>query len=320
MTTRVFDVDRGELVEATLAGIDVENARTTVWIDLLSPRRDDLAAIGRRFAFHDLAIEDALKRKQRPKTDFYTDHVFVVLYALEPERDSVDISAHEVSMFAGKEIVVTIHTEEIPELEFAARRWREHCGTRLEKSSATLVYTIVDSIVDGYFPCMDRIAEEIDTLETSLFNGTDTDNLQQIFRMKRSLLDIRRVVAPSRDVFNAFTRWELPALGEESVYYFQDVYDHVIRVTDQIDAQREVLASAIDVHLSLVSNRMNQTVRTLTAASIVLMSLALIAGVYGMNFDNMPELRWEYGYVITLGIMAAIGSGLALVFRRLGWW
>jgi magnesium transporter len=112
----------------------------------------------------------------------------------------------------------------------------------------------------------------------------------------------------------------MPALGEESIYYFQDVYDHVIRVTDQIDAYRDVLASAIDIHLSVVSNRMNQTVRTLTAASIVLMSLALIAGIYGMNFANMPELRWHFGYFGALGLMAVVGTTLVLYFKKLQWW
>lgn len=319
MTTRVFDVGRGALVPAELSVVDTEGAKAPVWVDLHSPCRDEVVALGHRFGFHELAIEDALKRRQRPKTDFYADHVFVVLYALEAD-DSANIRAHEIGMFASRAIVVTIHTEDIPELEHAARRWAEHCATELDDSTATLVYTLVDSVVDGYFPCMDRIAEEVDALETSMFDGDDAENLQRIFRMKRELLDIRRVVAPSRDVLNAFTRWELPALGEESVFYFQDVYDHVIRVTDQIDAQREVLASAVEIHLSLVSNRMNQTVRTLTAASIVLMSLALIAGIYGMNFEHMPELGWNFGYPLALGLMAVIGGALALLFRKLQWW
>jgi magnesium transporter len=131
---------------------------------------------------------------------------------------------------------------------------------------------------------------------------------------------MRRVVSPTRDVMNVFIRRELPVFGDDSFFYFQDVYDHVIRVTDAIDADRDILASAIDVHLSLLSNEMNQTVRTLTAASILLMSLALIAGIYGMNFEHMPELTWRYGYFIVLGIMLIIGGMLAWVFRRLGWW
>jgi magnesium transporter len=144
--------------------------------------------------------------------------------------------------------------------------------------------------------------------------------LQAIFLLRQKLLALRRIVAPTRDVFNALTRRELPIFGEGTLYYFQDVYDHVIRVTDAIDADRDMLASALDVHLSVAANRMNQTVRTLTAASIVLMSLALVAGVYGMNFERMPELEWRYGYLFALGTMALIGGSLALLFKRLEWW
>jgi magnesium transporter len=320
MTTSVYNVSQRALVHASVSEVAAGTEDTTVWIDLFNPRRDEIIELGQRFGFHELAVEDALKRRQRPKADFYTDHAFVVLYALEPDPDSAEVRSHEISMFAGKGVVVTIHTEEVPEIEVAAHRWGEHCASRSQQTSAMLVYTLVDSIVDGYFPCMDRIAEEIDALETSMFDDTDTHTLQQIFRLKRALLDLRRVVAPARDVFNAFTRWELPALGEDSVYYFQDVYDHVIRVTDQIDAQRDVLASAIDVHLSLVSNRMNQTVRTLTAASIVLMSLALIAGIYGMNLHLTPSPNESFGFWFALGLMAVIGGGLALLFRKLEWW
>lgn len=298
----------------------LEVTGTPLWLDLIAPHRDEVLSIGRRFAFHQLAIEDALKRRQRPKADFYEHHVFIVLYALFPDMVEHNVEAREVSLFAGRGFVVTLHSEELPEIHEAALRWKEHCGDNPGPSSAMLVYTIADTIVDGYFPCMDQIAEEIDDLETAMFAGDNADSLERIFRMKRSLIDLRRVVAPARDVFNAFTRRELPALGSETIYYFQDVYDHVIRATDQIDAHRDVLASAIDVHLTLVSNRMNQTVRTLTAASIVLMSLALIAGVYGMNFEHMPELRWQYGYAAALMLMAIVGGSLTWLFKRLGWW
>jgi magnesium transporter len=168
---------------------------------------------------------------------------------------------------------------------------------------------------------MDVLAEDIEDMEMRMFaDHQDGDTLQEIFRLKRGLLDLRRVIAPTRDVFNVFVRRELPFFGEESVFYFQDVYDHIIRITDTIDADRDVLSSAIDVHLSLASNRMNQTVRTLTVASIILMSVTLVAGIYGMNFVNIPELRWHYGYFIALLAMLAIGGGELAFFRRINWW
>lgn len=320
MTVRIFDQRSRAFKPVSVPAINLKDTPSAVWIDLMAPRNEEIREIGEKFGFHQLAIEDAQKRRQRPKTDFYSDHVFVVFYAIEPTLDGSTVRSHEIGMFARSDLVVTIRAEEIPELDTAGQRWSDHCDDKDDDHAGMLVYTIVDSVVDGYFPCMDGIAEDIDALESSLFDSVDGDSLQRIFVLKRSLLDLRRVIAPSRDVFNAFTRWELPALGQESVYYFQDVYDHVIRVTDQIDAYRDVLASAIDIHLSVVSNRMNQTVRTLTAASIVLMSLALIAGIYGMNFEYIPELRWHFGYFGALGIMAVLGSTLVIYFRKLGWW
>ncbi|MGH9175987.1 MAG: magnesium/cobalt transporter CorA, partial [Vicinamibacterales bacterium] len=280
----------------------------------------EIEEIGRRYDFHGLALEDARKRQQRPKIDTYAEHLFIVLYALDPPDESQRPPARELAIFVTTSVVVTVHRHDIEELDTAAHRWAEHRNGGLLDSAAMLVYTIADSIVDGYFPCLDEFGEQIETLENAMFERGDAETLEQVFRLKRQLLEMRRVVAPTRDVFNAFTRRELPTLGEQSFVYFQDVYDHVIRITDTIDAYRDILSSVIDVHLTLVSNRLNQTVRTLTVVSIVLMSLSLMAGIYGMNFEHMPELTWRYGYFAVLGLMVTIGVSLALMFRRIGWW
>ena len=287
------------------------------WIDVVDPSREEIRRLGELFGFHPLALEDVLKGQQRPKVDIYEDYFFVVVYALDPAGSD---RRWEIAIFVKRELVVTVRERGVPAFETAIRRFSEHCKEQRSPTSTMLLYTIADSIVDDYFPCMDAIAEEIDQLETGMFDSPDRDELRAIFRMRQRLLAMRRVVSPAREVFNALIRRELPLLGEQSLYYFQDVYDHVIRVTDAIDADRDMLASALDVHLSLAANRMNQTVRTLTAASILLMSLALVAGIYGMNFEVMPELEWRYGYLFALGIMAAIGGALALLFRRLRWW
>jgi magnesium transporter len=253
--------------------------------------------------------------------DVYGDHIFAVMYALRPQSDRRPPVPHEVALFANDHVVVTVRTEEIEELNVAAGRWAERRTAHDDKVSSMLVYTIADSLVDGYFPCMDALAEDIEDLEMRMFaDQRDSSTLEEIFRLKRGLLESRRVIAPTRDVFNVFVRRELPFFGEESVFYFQDVYDHVIRITDTIDADRDVLSSAIDVHLSLASNRMNQTVRTLTVASIILMSMTLVAGIYGMNFRYIPELRWHYGYFIALTAMAVIGGGELAFFRKINWW
>jgi magnesium transporter len=321
MSLRLFDssTDRG-FRHTTLADIPSEIESGVIWIDAMGATAAEIESIGERFEFHPLAIEDARKRQQRPKVDSYGNHHFVVIYALDPPDESQQRPTREISMFINPQVVVTIHRHDIEELDEAARRWAEHCHRGMPESTGMITYTICDSVVDGYFDCLDEYGERIEDLERQMFDSADNEALEQVFRLKRQLLEIRRVVAPTRDVFNAFTRRELPALGDQMLAYFQDVYDHVIRTTDTIDAYRDILSTVIDVHLTVVSNRLNQTVRTLTVASIILMSLALIAGIYGMNFKHMPELEWQYGYPLSLLMMVAVGGVLAFAFRRFGWW
>lgn len=318
---QVFDAtEQPSFHTVPLAEVQPDGAGSVTWIDLRAPSRDDLHAVGERFQFHPLAVEDAVKRRQRPKLDVYQNHLFFVLYALEFLADRRELDTQELAVFVTESVIVTVHAEELTALRNAERRWGEHCRARQRMSVGMLVYTIADAVVDTYFPCMDEIAEDIDDLEARMFSDPGHDVLQDIFALKRSLLDLRRIVAPTREVFNSFTRRELAIFGEDVVIYFQDVYDHVIRITDAIDADRDVLSSAVDVQLSVQSNRMNQTVRTLTAASIVLMSMTLIAGIYGMNFRHMPELGWRYGYFMTLAAILLVGLVVAWVFRRLRWW
>ena len=320
MGLRVFETTPGRgFRHATVGDIPRNDCGKLSWVDAMGATASEIEAIGELYDFHPLAVEDARKRQQRPKIDVYGDHLFVVLYALDPPDDTQRQLARELSMFITPHVIVTVHRHDIDELDDAARRWAEHCQESLPETAAMLAYTISDSIVDGYFPCLDQFGDQIEDLERAMFDNGSTETLEQVFRMKRQLLEIRRVIAPTRDVFNAFTRRELPAMGEGSLAYYQDVYDHVIRTTDTIDAYRDILSSVIDVHLTLVSNRLNQTVRTLTVASIILMSLALIAGIYGMNFHLTPSGDWAYGFEFAIGSMVVVGLVLVAAFKRMGW-
>lgn len=318
MPITVFNASRGGGFQpADLGDLHPSHGDGLRWLDVVSPTQVELHQLSALFNLHPLAVEDIQKGNQRPKVDVYDDYLLVVLYALDPRGSS---RSWEVAIIVRADSVVTVREAEVPAFGTAVRRFIEHCNDRVETTAAMLLYTIADSLVDDYFPCLDAVAEEIDQLEEGMLDEPGQDDLRSIFRLRQKLLTMRRIVAPTRDVFNALTRRELPVFGEGSLYYFQDVYDHVIRVTDAIDADRDMLASALDVHLSVAANRMNQTVRTLTAASIVLMSLALVAGIYGMNFERMPELGWRFGYLFALGTMVLIGGSLALLFKRLGWW
>jgi magnesium transporter len=183
-----------------------------------------------------------------------------------------------------------------------------------------LVYRLVDATVDGYFPAVDSVAERSEDIEERMFSAASGPRtLQEIFALKKDLLHLRKVTAPSRDVLNVLLRRDLGLCGWEYVPYFQDVYDHTVRVIDSLDTYQDLLSSAVDIYLSLVSNNVNQAVKTMTAITAILMVLALIAGIYGMNFQDMPELRWPFGYAWALGLMATSAVGLWLLFRRIRW-
>lgn len=288
-----------------------------LWLDLDSPGEDDRALLREALGFHPLALEDAFRARERPKLDIYPDHYFIVFYALA--YDPADgLRRTPVHFFVGPRYLVTVHPEAVPEIEEVAARWggREPLGP---VAPGSLVYALLDALLDRYFPILDRIAEEVEAIEERLFGGSDGRLIEGIFRMRKALLELRRVVAPEREVINLLLRRELPVFRAEDMVYFQDLYDRLVRLTESIDLYRDMLSGALESYLSLQSNRLNEIVKVLTIASIILMADALVAGIYGMNFRYMPELEWPWGYPMALLLMAGVSVGLALFFRRRGW-
>ncbi len=311
----VFDTPR----EAVL---DLEDIRRhpdkTLWLDLVAPNEEDIRVLRDEFRFHPLAIEDATRGEQRPKVDSYEDYYFVVFYNLGVAERGGEILREPLYLFIGRNYLVTIHANPIPQIQETLRRWRDP-NAALGQDVGALIYALLDAIVDDYFPLMDDIAERVEDLEQHIFEKFDEEALTKIFHLKKELLAIRRVVAPERDVLNVMLRRDIRVFGDDDVTYLQDVYDHIVRVIDNLDTYRDLLSSALDSFLSVQSNRLNQVVKVLTITSIILMSATLVAGVYGMNFEHMPELAWRYGYAWALGLMVVISGGLVLWFRHIKW-
>lgn len=288
-----------------------------LWIDVTDPRPEEMERIGREFGLHPLALEDAIRQHQRPKIDLYDGFMYIVFYALDLEDGRP--RRRELSIFVGKRWVVSAHDGNLEVVAETARRWAEHSFDNGSPDSGLLVYALLDSVVDGYFPVVDAIAERTEDLEAAVFAGGDAAIQADIFALKKDLLAVRRVVGPERDVMNVLIRRDAPLFSQKEVTYFQDVYDHLLRITDAIDLYRDLLSSALDASLSMSSFRLNDTVKRMTSGSIILMSMTLVAGVYGMNFAYMPELDWRFGYPMALGLMAAVGGGIAWCFHRIDW-
>jgi len=293
---------------------------TLVWLDIASPTDADLALLRDEFDLHPLAIEDLEKRRQRPKVDTYAEQHVVVTYevlpAVTPDR-AFDLG--ELHLFAGAGYVVSVRWHESPAIADIEARFRQRADA-VAATPGALVYSILDAVVDGYFPLLDRISERIEDLEDLILEGgRGHDTLRSILDLKRALLELRRNLSPQRDVANAMLRRDLALVDEASAPYFQDLYDHLVRVLDQLDLQRDLLASALEANLSVTSNNLNAVMKRLTAFTVIIMVPTLIAGIYGQNFHFMPELSWPLGYPFSLGVMAVAMIAVAALFRHNDW-
>jgi len=300
--------------------IPTDASAPLVWIDVSAPGEAEAVFLQERLGFHPLAVEDTVRGRQRPKLDRYPGYFFLVFYAAAVNPDRGRMALHEVHIFIGRRYIVTVHDHEISPFHEVLVRWRAN-RTGFTTVGA-IAHAIVDTIVDGYFPVLDHFADRVDDLEGRIYatNGTSGNSgLEEILGMRRELTTLRRVLGPEREVLGTLVRRDLTFLSPELLLYFQDVYDHAIRVVEETEALRDRLGMVIDAHMSVSSNQLNVTMRLMAAWSIILMAMAWIAGVYGMNFSRMPELQWRFGYEWALALMATVGAGLFLYFRRKRW-
>lgn len=290
-----------------------------VWIDLQEPSTEELEEVGRLYGLHHLELEDCLHEGQRPKLESYEDHVFIVMHhpTYDPHRHKVRLQ--ELHMFVGMNFVITSHKQPMAALGVVRERWREAEETRTE-GAAFLAYLISDTLVDDYFPVLDKLGDRLSGLDELVFRESQgKDPLHVAFHFKRQLLYLRRVVGPTRDAFVWLVRREQPLITRAASLHFQDVYDHLIRVADTLDLYRDLAGSVQEVYLTMVANKTNLSMKRLTAFTITLMSVTLVSSIYGMNFRYMPELGWPMGYAWALGIMAVLGLGSLGIFKLRGY-
>jgi magnesium transporter len=300
---------------------EVKNTPNMIlWLDLQSPTEEELVRLGKEFELHPLAIEDASHEHQRPKLEEYGQFYFVVFYTVSLNKENQELHTSEIDMFLGENYLITVHDKALRELEEVEQRWTRNVK-QLEWGIGVLLYTMLDTIVDRYFPIVDELVDQVEELEDHLFAR---DILQirfteQLLQLKKQFLTLRRIATPERDVLNVLTNRDNPLFDEHTVIYFRDVYDHITRVADTVDLYRDQVSTTMDANLSLASNDLNKVMRTLTGASIILMVDSLLAGIWGMNFVNIPELHLQYGYFGALTLMAMVSILLILFFKHLKW-
>jgi len=290
-----------------------------VWIGLHDPSPELLKQIQHEFCLHDLAVEDAQLAHQRPKLEQYGDSIFVVLRPAILSEDKQHVELGETHLFVGPRYIVSIRHGNTP--SYVAVRTRcESTPPALAKGPGYVLYALVDFIVDQYFPVLDTLGDQLERLEDEIFSDEfDRHTVQQIYDLKRNLVEVKRAVSPLVDVCNRLVRFDMPLIPEDTRPYFRDVYDHAIRINEQVDTLRELLTSALEAHLSLTAVAQNDAMKKLAGWAAIIGVPTMVAGVYGMNFKFMPELEWRYGYPVVVTCMAGMCVYLYYRFKRSGW-
>ncbi|MGE7764300.1 magnesium/cobalt transporter CorA [Peribacillus sp. NPDC096540] len=284
------------------------------WVDFSNPTEKEIELLSSHFHFHPLAIEDCLDDfNQRPKMDFYEEYQFIVIDALRQQ----DFRAVELDMFVGEKWLITFHKEELLELETV---WQEiHQNNMIKQGPFFLMHRLIDRIVDEFFLPVYKMESELGSIEDNTENETITDLMDQLFDLRTDMSKLRRTILPMRDLLYRMISSERLNYLKDQHLYFNDVYDHLLKLTEMLESYRDFSSDIRDSYLSVNSNNMNSTMMTLTVITTIFMPLTFIVGVYGMNFQYMPELNWHYGYFLILGMMGGIALMMFLYFVKKGW-
>jgi magnesium transporter len=303
--------------ETVAQAID-DDGRCFGWVGLHDPSAEEMSRVQELFDLHPLAVEDSLKPHQRPKVERFGESIVVVLRTLWYVDEGDAVETGQISVFVGERYVVTVRHGEGAPLT-TARHELEERASILGHGPAAVLWAICDSVVDGYETVAEAVEVDVDEVEASVFSPERTSDAERIYTLKREVLEMLRAIVPLREPIGSFARAEIPLISAEAAPFFGDVADHVNRVADQTEGLDVLLSSALGAHLARVSVQQNDDMRRITAWVAIAAVPTALAGIYGMNFDNMPELRWYYGYFACLALMATVCSVMYAGFRRAGW-
>ncbi len=319
-----FDYTKETITENVLTNIeDVKAHKETdsvTWINIDGLNAiTEIEKIGKQYELHPLVLEDIVNTTQRPKIDEYDDYLFVVLKMLYYDNDE-NIVIEQVSFILGKNYVLSFQESEGDVFDTVRERIRHGNGRIRGLKSDYLLYALIDAVVDNYFSIIETLGNKIEDLETDLFEGNAKEDISiDIQQLKREILKVRRAIFPLREIINRIDKGEHPLIYKRTITYYRDIYDHLIQVSENIDIYREMIWSLMDMYMTTISNRMNEVMKVLTIISTIFIPLTFLAGLYGMNFEYIPELQYRYGYFVLLGVMFIMFLGLLYYFKRKKW-
>jgi magnesium transporter len=272
------------------------------------------------FGLHPLVVEDCRAERHHPKIEEFPEYLYFIMHGVRADTSAQRFNTIELDGVLGPNYVITYHVDTFRSINIVKQRVR-NTPISCQRGPSFLLHQILDQIVDFYAPVLDDFDERISALEDRIFTLTRPDNsiLEEIMSLKRSVLRLRRISSKQLDILYRMSHGQYALINTEALPFFRDIYDHLVRVTDLAESYRDLISGALDAYLSVISNRMNEIMKVLTIFSAVMLPLTFIAGVYGMNFDNLPELHWEYSYFVVLGIMLVVAVGMLGFFWRRGW-
>lgn len=320
----VIDYDEKHFEEIEVKKVEecfpFKDKPTVIWVNIDGVHQvETIEAIGNHFGVHPLVLEDIVNTKQRPKMDDFGDYIFVVLKMIYYEEKEDIIKAEQVSLIIGPNFVISFQEVEGDIFNSIRNRLKNSKGRIRKMGADYLAYALMDSVVDNYFVLLEKVGEKLENMEEDLLKNPTPETVQVIHSLKRDLILLRKSVWPLREVLSGLERGESKLIQKSTRIYLRNVYDHTIQVMDAIDSSRDMLSGMLDIYLSSVSNRMNEVMKVLTIIATIFIPLTFIAGIYGMNFQYMPELGWRWGYFAVLFVMFVIGISMVKYFKRKKW-
>lgn len=289
------------------------------WWDLFEATHEELQCLSEQFHFHPLAIEDCVQDVHYPKVDFYDTYLYLVIHGVDVDRTEIEgFAPKELDIFLGQNYLVTFHKKPARSTDEILRRCRENAPL-FEHGLDFLLYAILDILVSNYLPVLETIEDRLDNIEEVIFEKPDPKILREILNVKRTLMRLKKTVFPQREVINHLARNEYAFVSQKAQIYFRDIYDMLYRMAEMTESFRDVSTALVETYLSTVSNRMNEIMKVLALVTTILMPMTVITGIYGMNFEHMPELKWWTGYYMVLGVLGVVGLIMVVLFKWKKW-
>ena len=324
LAIEVFDYNSDKIEEKNFLQIEdafgYKSTEAITWININGLNHiTEIEKIGKHYNLHSLILEDIVNTSQRPKIDEYDDYIFVVLKMLYYNSEEKIVS-EQVSFILGENYVLSFQEAEGDVFDSVRDRLRFSKGRIRGLGSDYLLYALIDAVTDHYYFIIETMGNKIEDLEDNLFNGQSKNEIsQQIQDLKREVLKVRRAIFPLREIINRIEKTDNKLILDKTLHYYRDIYDHIIQISENIDIYREMIWGLMDMYMTSISNKMNEVMKVLTIIATIFIPLTFIAGIYGMNFDNIPELHYKYSYFILWAIMFVLFMGMLLYFKRKKW-